>query len=146
MITRITPYLLLDRKAKEAVDFYVDVFGAEVDSCQMLKDWPQELESELPKGYENNVMHAHLIIGDSWLMLADALPGQKVTPGSAFTLMVDLKKVSETEKIYHKLSEDGEVITELTETSYSPAYGQVKDRYGIEWQLYTEFPETEEEE
>lgn len=144
MINRITPYLLMDRKAKEAVDFYVDVFGAEIDSCQMLKDWPQEIEAGLPEGYENNVMHTHLTIGSSWLMLADALPGQTIIPSSSFTIMVDLDDEKETEKIYHTLSEGGEIVTELTETSYSPTYGQVKDRFGTMWQLHTE-PEQSKE-
>lgn len=143
MNVTFTPYLLLEGQAKEAVDFYVDVFEATVESCELLKDWPHEFENGIPEGYEENVMHAHLTVGNSWLMLADTLPGQTMTAGSTITIMIDLKEVTDAENIYKKLSKNGEVITELTETSYSPAYAQVKDMFGIEWQIVTEFSEME---
>lgn len=141
MDLRLTPYLLVNGKAKEAVDFYADVFAAEVESCELLKDWPQDFDGQIPEGYENNVMHAHLNIGESQLMLADVLPGQKVEPGSTITIMIDVKQVSDAEKLYSALISKGEEIMPLQESSFSPAMGQVKDKYGVEWQLVTEYPD-----
>lgn len=141
MDIRLTPYLLLDGEAKEAVDFYEHVFAAEVESCEFLKDWPQDFDDEVPEGYENNVMHAHLKIGETQLMLADILPGQKVKPGSTITIMIDIKQVSDAEKLFSALISGGEEIMPLQESSFSPAMGQVIDQYGVEWQLVTAHPD-----
>ena len=56
----ITPHLLVDGAAK-AIEFYRNVFGAEV--VRPISTTP-----------DGKVMHAHLKIGDSHLMMADAFP------------------------------------------------------------------------
>lgn len=137
----LTPYLLLNKQAKEAVDFYIEVFDAEVFGIEYLKDWPDEFDGEIPDGFENNVMHAHLIIGDSALMLADTLPGQPFDTGSSINLMIDVKKVEDAETLFSALSLDGQEIMPLQETGFSPAFGQVKDKFGIEWQIIAEHPD-----
>ncbi|GMA72513.1 hypothetical protein [Tetragenococcus osmophilus] len=43
MNIQLTPYVLLDGKANEAVDFYAGVFNAEIESREMLKDWPPRI-------------------------------------------------------------------------------------------------------
>lgn len=40
-------------------------------------------------------------------------------------------------EVFDKLQEGGEVIMPLQETFWSPAYGQVKDKFNIEWQVTT---------
>ncbi|PRY81363.1 VOC family protein [Alkalibacterium olivapovliticus] len=141
MDIKLTPYLMLNGDAKEAVEFYKDVFGAKVESIELVKDWPQEFEGEVPEGYDDHVMHAHLSFGSSsWLMLADVLPGQTYTPGSTITIMLDIKTVPIAETLYKKLTAGGEIVSALSETSYSPAYAQVKDKFGVEWQIVTEHP------
>lgn len=137
----LTPYLLLEGQAKEAVDFYTEVFDAEVFGIEYLKDWPDEFEGELPEGFENNVMHAHLIINGSALMLADTLPGQPFQSGSSVNLMIDVKEVEDAETLFSALSLDGQEMMALQETGFSPAFGQVKDKFGIEWQIIAEHPD-----
>ncbi|MFO8069220.1 MAG: VOC family protein [Alkalibacterium sp.] len=141
MDVNITPYLMLDGNAKEAISFYSAVFDTEIKSVELLKDWPQEFEGEMPEDFKDKVVHAHLAIGASGLMLADIFPGQPYIPGSMITLMLDLKEVSEAEKLFERLSSGGDVIIPLAETSFSPAYAQVKDKFGIEWQIVTDPPE-----
>ncbi|WP_423190300.1 VOC family protein [Alkalibacterium sp. f15] len=141
MDVNLTSYLMLDGNAKEAISFYSDVFEAKVESMELYKDWPQEFEENIPEGYEDKVIHAHLTLGSSELLLADIFPGQPYTPGSVITLMLDVKKVSDAEILFEKLSSNGDIIIPLSETSFSPAYAQVKDKFGIEWQIVTDFPE-----
>ncbi|WP_440896794.1 VOC family protein [Amphibacillus sp. Q70] len=144
MNIQLTPYLLLDGKANEAIDFYTNVFDADIESRELLKDWPQEFDHHIPEGYENNVMHAHLNIGQSQLMLADTLPGQTMKQGSTITIMIDVKEVSDARRLFSALLVDGEETMALQESSFSPAMGQVKDKFGIEWQIITEHPDMRE--
>lgn len=141
MNIQLTPYVLLDGKANEAVDFYTEVFNAEIESREMLKDWPQEFDGEVPNGYENNIMHAHLNIGKSQLMLADLLPGQLNQSGTTVTILIDVKEVTDAKRIFSALLAGGKETMALQETSFSPAMGQVNDKFGVEWQIITEHPD-----
>lgn len=142
MNVNITPYLMLNGNAKEAIAFYTAVFDTNVESMERYKDWPQEMGGDIPEGYGDKIMHASIAVGNSYLMLADSFPDQPYTNGSVITLMLDVNDVSEAEILFEKLSADGEIVVPLGETSFSPAYAQVKDKFGIEWQIVTDSPET----
>lgn len=141
MSISISPYLMLAGNARDVIDFYSEVFESKVDSMEVYKDWPQEMDGAIPEGYEDKIMHASLTVGSSTLMFADSYPGQTYTPGTVITLMVDVGSVSEAEKIFKKFSDGGEVMIPLTETSFSPGYAQVKDKFGMEWQIVTDSPD-----
>lgn len=141
MDVNLTPYLMLEGNAKEAAEFYADVFNVEIRSLELVKDWPQEFDGEVPDGFEDKVMHAHLEIGSSGLMLADTFPGQPYTPGSTITIMIGAKNASDADTLFVKLSAGGEVIIPLGETSFSPAYAQVIDQFGVQWQIVADYPE-----
>lgn len=146
MNLQLTPYMLMNGKANEAVDFYQKIFDAEVESKELLKDWPQEFDNNIPEGYEDNVMHAHLNIGNTQLMLADVLPKTSVSKGAQVTIMIDVNEEAQAEDLYKQLSDGGEVIMPLQKTGFSPAAGHVRDRFGIEWQIIAEYPELSVEE
>ncbi|MDZ7836041.1 MAG: VOC family protein [Alkalibacterium sp.] len=138
MNANLTPYLMLDGNAREAAVFYAEVFDAEIESMELLKDWPQEFDGDIPEGSEDSVVHAYVRIGPLGLMLADIFPGQPYEPGSLITIMVDVKETDEAKTLFERLSDGGDVIMPISETSFSPAYAQVKDKYGIEWQILTD--------
>ncbi|GMA72514.1 VOC family protein [Tetragenococcus osmophilus] len=95
----------------------------------------------MPEGYENNIMHAHLNIGKAQLMLADLLPGQFKQSGTTVTILIDVKEVTDAKRIFSALLAGGQETMALQETSFSPAMGQVNDKFGVEWQIITEHPD-----
>lgn len=141
MNIQLTPYVLLDGKANEAVDFYAEVFNAKIESREMLKDWPQEFGGKVPDGYENSIMHAHLNIGKAQLMLADLLPGQLNQSGTTVTILIDVKEVTDAKRIFSALLAGGQETMALQKTSFSPAMGQINGKFGVEWQIITEHPD-----
>jgi PhnB protein len=141
MDVKITPYLMLDGQAEDAIAFYRDLFGAEVVGLEYLRDWPGEMGIEVTPENEGRVMHAHLKIGQSELMLADYLPGQTPKSGSSINLMIDVRDVATAEKLFAALQAGGHVVMPLQDTGFSPATGQVIDRFGIEWQIVTDASE-----
>lgn len=136
----ITPYLMLDGGAQEAIHFYQKLFGAEIIGLEYLKDWPGEMGIEVTPENEERVMHAHLKIGSSEIMLADYLPSQTPKPGSSINLMILVKEEETAKKLFTLLQNDGKEIMPLQETGFSPATGQVVDKFGIEWQIVTDQP------
>lgn len=139
----ITPYLMLDGKAQEAIHFYQELFGAEIIGQEYLKDWPGEMGIEVTPENEGRVMHAHLKIGSSEIMLADYLPGQTPQHGSSINLMIVVNEAETAKKLFSLLQNGGKEIIPLQETGFSPATGQVVDKFGIEWQIVTDQSDTE---
>ena len=43
----------------------------------------------------------------------------------------------ETRAVFDKLKVDGKIEMELQETFWSPLYGNLFDKYGIQWQVST---------
>lgn len=138
MDMKITPYLMLEGRAQEAIDFYRKIFGAEVVGLEYLRDWPGEMGIEVTPEHEGQVMHAHLKIGQSDIMLADYLPGQTPRTGSSINLAIDVKDAALAEKLFSALQDGGKVVMPLQKTGFSPATGQVIDPFGIEWQIVTD--------
>ncbi|MBT2636938.1 VOC family protein [Bacillus sp. ISL-39] len=138
MITGIVPYLVTDGNGQKAVGFYQEALGAEVISLQTFGDMPANPEYPLPEEAKNRVLNAQMNIGNAKLMLSDTFPGQPFQLGSQVTIALMVDNPSEAQTIFEKLQAGGKVTMPLQETFWSPAYGQVTDQFGVEWQISTE--------
>jgi len=68
-------------------------------------------------------------------MFSDTFPGTPYTVGDNISLAVVGKDVDELKSAFGKLKEGGNVTMELQETFWSKCYGQVQDKFGIQWQF-----------
>ncbi|HZH58084.1 MAG TPA: VOC family protein [Metabacillus sp.] len=138
MIKEIYPYLVFNGNAKEAVAFYETALDAKVLDLKTFGDMPDNPEYPTPEEAKGRVLNAHLEINNTNLMFSDTFPGQPYTIGSQITLAVIINNIEKTKEVFDKLKADGEVLMELQQTFWSPLYGQVKDKFGITWQVSTE--------
>jgi PhnB protein len=138
MILGIHPYLVLNGNGKEAVKFYEDAIDAKVVSLQTFGDLPDNPEYPTPPEAKDRVLNAHLKIGNSDLMLSDTFPGQPYPIGSQVTIAIMINNVDKTKEVFEKLQDGGKVLMPLQETFWSPAYGQVTDKFNMTWQVSTE--------
>jgi PhnB protein len=136
MIQDINPYLVTNGNGQEAVKFYQDAFGAEVLSFQTFGDNPME-GNPIPEEAKDLVLHAHLKIGNSVLMISDNFPGSPYQVGDHLSIAVMIKGQDNAKEVFAKLEVDGKVVMELQETFWSPLYGQVQDKFGVLWQVST---------
>ena len=79
-----------------------------------------------------------LQVGESSLMLSDTFPGQTVQKGENVTICITAKDAEKSKQFYEALKQGGRVIMELQETHFSPAFGQVTDKFGVSFQIFTE--------
>ncbi|SDW78237.1 PhnB protein [Marinococcus luteus] len=134
MITGMTPYLTFTGKAREAAVFYEKALGARVIESQTYA----EVEGmEIPPGAEELIMHAYLKIGDTELMLSDTFSESSdlEAPGSLVSIALSMSDASSAAETFHALEAGGEVIMPMAETFFSPAYGQLKDQFGVLWHV-----------
>jgi PhnB protein len=128
---QITPYLSFDGNAKEALEFYKEVLGAEIIGLQTFG----EADYPTPPEADHRVMHAKLSKGDISLMFSDTFPGQSVVVGSNISLTLEPDSEEEIHHLYDALSKGGKQLTELENTFWGAKYARVQDSFGIIWEL-----------
>ncbi len=131
----IQPYLNFGGRTEEAIEFYKSALGAEVLMLMRFKDSPEPMPS-LPEGYDEKIMHASFRIGDSEIMVSDGCGDQETLGG--FSLSVGVKTEEEADKYFAALSEGGEVKMPLEKTFWSPKFGMVADKFGVDWMVSVE--------
>lgn len=138
MTLRLTPYLMMDGNAKEAIQFYEKALDAKVLFSQTFGEMPENPEFPLPAEAKDRVSHAMVKVGEADLMFSDIFPGQPHQIGDQVTICISTSDVDKSKQIYEALQEGGQVKMPLQETFFSPAYGIVTDKFGVTFQIYTE--------
>jgi PhnB protein len=138
MITKLFPYLNFDGQGQEAAHFYSDILGAELVGLMTYGEANQENMEGIPDEAKDMVMNAQLILptGD-YLMISDVPPGMGMhfQPGNNVSLTITCDDQEQARTLFGKLAEDGKVSMDLQETFWSPLYGNLTDRFGIDWQI-----------
>jgi len=137
MILGVHAYLRMNGNGIEAVKFYEEALEAENLGVQTYGEMPENPDYPLPEEAKNRVIHAQLRINNTFLMLSDTFPGQPYETGSQVDVAILLDDVEKSKEVYGKLREGGEEIMPIQETAWSPSYGQVKDKFGVIWQIST---------
>jgi PhnB protein len=120
----ITPHLMIPgRRASEAIDFYVAAFGA------------RELH-RVPTD-DGRIMHAHLAINGSSLMLNDDFPeyrgGEEAGAPGGVTLHL---QVTDPDALWQQAIGAGASVTmPLEDQFWGDRYGQLQDPFGHRWSI-----------
>jgi predicted 3-demethylubiquinone-9 3-methyltransferase (glyoxalase superfamily) len=83
------------------------------------------------------VLHARISVGGTELMGAD-IPSAQPMRSAYLSLAVDSD--AEAERVFSALSERGELFMPMQETFFATRFGQLRDRFGINWMVIRERP------
>lgn len=132
--TLIQPYLFFSGRCEEAIAFYRQALGAELEMLMHFKDSPDPPPpGTLQPGFEDKVMHATLRIGGAVLMASDGCDDQSRFDG--FRLSLALPSEADAQRVFTALTDGGQVQMPLTKTFWSPCFGMVTDRFGVGWMV-----------
>jgi PhnB protein len=133
----VEPYLLFNGRCDEALAFYGQTIGARVDFLMRYKESPEPMPpGMLPAGFENKVMHASFRVGDARLMASDGCSTE--TKFEGFSLSLAVPDDAEAKRAFDALSAGGQVKMPLTKTFWSPCFGMLTDRFGMNWMVSVE--------
>src|SRR5688572_28816683 len=135
MIMHIQPYLFLEGRCEEAVEFYKKALDAKVEMLMRYKESPEP--TLCPGGGAipgDKVMHASIKIGDTSVMASDGMCSGKPS-FEGFSLSVTAADHAEAERRFAALGDGGQVQMPLAKTFFSPAFGMVADRFGVSWMV-----------
>ena len=140
---KLNPYFDFDGNAEEAVLFYAQVFDVKPDIMRFgdAPDHDQTLAAN-PQ-MKDKILHAHLFVDGTSLMFSDVPPGHPVTIGNNLALNLTTDDRAKLESWFARLSEGANVVTPLSATFWSPAYGYLVDRFGIGWMFNLEVKEVQ---
>lgn len=125
----IEPYLFFKGNCKEAMEFYKNVFGGEL-TVQTMGEVPAE--SRMPGADPSSVMHAALkgqvnLFGSDSANASDHTAKVELTIGGSDEAAMRM--------IFDKLADGGQVKMTLQKMFWGDIYGQLSDKYGVDWMM-----------
>jgi PhnB protein len=123
----------------DAFAFYETVFNTKRAFTMKYGDAPGDMP--IPEEAKNLVMHTSMPLGSMQLMGCDAMPGMKGDPIGGFHISVEMEDEAEVKRIYEALTEGGKVVMPLTKTFWSPLFGMLADKFGVEWMVSVPGPQ-----
>jgi len=123
----VTPQLMFEGNAEEAMNFYTSLFsGSEI--TQIARYGPGE------PAREGSVFRAIFKIGGQQFNCIDSPVKHDFTftPSMSF---VECESAAELESAFNQLSAGGRIMMPLGNYGFSLQFGWVNDRFGVSWQL-----------
>lgn len=128
MAHSVTPFLMFEGKAEEAMGVYASLFeGAAITAID--RYGPDEA------GAEGSVRRATLRLPSQELICIDSPVHHAFTFTPSVSLFVECEDEAELERLYSGLMEDGQALMPLDNYGFSRRFGWLNDRFGVSWQL-----------
>jgi predicted 3-demethylubiquinone-9 3-methyltransferase (glyoxalase superfamily) len=131
--TTVTPFLMYEGRAEEAMNLYVSLFpDSRVERVI-------RYGAEGP-GAEGSVMQAVFTLAGQRVMCIDSPIKHEFgfTPATSF--FVTLPTEAEIDRCFAALEDGGEVMMPLGRYPFSEKFGWLQDRFGVSWQLSLSTP------
>ncbi|CDF79546.1 PhnB protein / DNA binding 3-demethylubiquinone-9 3-methyltransferase domain protein [Formosa agariphila KMM 3901] len=126
----VQAYLAFNGNCQEALNFYSEIFNAEIKNKQTYED----REIDIPSSYRKKLQHAELKGKGIHIMAYDAAPDTPLNHGNKIHMSVDLKSPEEAEQLFKTLSDSGQVHHNFGEREWGH-FGRCTDKYGINWMV-----------
>ena len=137
MQSKLNPYLSFKDNARQAMEFYKEVFGGELD----LNTFGESGAADGPDA--DKIMHAQLETGSGFtLMASDTPPGMPYNPGDTISISLSGDDGDELRGYWEKLSAGGNVTMPLEKQMWGDEFGMCVDRFGIPWMVNISQPQT----
>ena len=137
----VQPYLYFGGRCEEAIEFYLRIPGAQCTVKMLYNQCPEPIpEGMIPEGFEDKVMHAEFTVGGSTIMASDGCADAPGFQGIRLTLNVATE--ADADLAFGILADGGNIEMPLGKTFWSPRFGMVTDKFGLEWMVNVCAPES----
>ena len=130
MATRLNPYISFKDNARDAMEFYKDVFGGTLN----LNTFGEYGQPDSPDA--DKIMHAQLETDSGYTLMASDTPqGMQYNPGDNITVSLSGDDSDELRGYWAKLSDGGTVSMPLEKQMWGDEFGSCTDKFGIGWMV-----------
>jgi PhnB protein len=128
MASRLNPYISFAGNARQAMEFYEQVFGGEL-RLNTFGEFGAEEQSD-------GIMHGQLETPSGYtIMAADTPPGQSHQPGNNIAVSLSGEDAEELRGYWEKLTDGGSVTLPLEKQMWGDEFGMLVDKFGIAWMV-----------
>jgi len=128
--SRLNPYISFDDNARQAMEFYKEVFGGTL----ALNTFGEYGEADSP--IADKIMHGMLETDQGFtIMGADTPPGMDRNPGDNITVSLSGDDADQLRGYWEKLSDGGNVTMPLEKQMWGDEFGMCVDKFGIPWMV-----------
>ena len=132
---KLNTYVNFAGTCAEAFRYYEQHLGGKTGMMMTHGQAPDQ--SRVNPEWKDAVLHARISLGGTELSGAD-IPKAQPMRSAYLTLGVDSDV--EAERIFSALSDGGQVLMPMEQTFFASRFGQVRDRFGINWMILHERP------
>ncbi|MFE7416923.1 VOC family protein [Rhodococcus sp. NPDC057529] len=130
MTSRLNPYISFDGNARQAMEFYKDVFGGTLAVSTFGEFGSPDAEGA------DKIMHAMLESDNGFtLMGSDTPPGMEHNPGTNIAVSLSGDDGDLLRGYWAKLSDAGSVSVPLEKQMWGDEFGACTDQFGISWMV-----------
>ena len=131
----VQPYLFFNGRCEEAVTFYEAALGAKLLFKMRYNESPEPPQPGMvPAGFEDKIMHCSFKVGSTTIMASDGCTPRE-SEFKGFNLSIGVATEADAERIFNALAEGGNPYMPLTKTFWSPKFGMLADKFGINWMV-----------
>ncbi|MEP7264047.1 MAG: VOC family protein [Bacteroidota bacterium] len=132
-MTQIKSYLTFNGNCREAMTFYQQCLGGELD-LQTVGNSP--LSEKMPQQMKESIVHATLTNNNLVLLASDMVADEGLKIGNSVSLMIDCNSEDEIHALYTKLSSGGKATHPLENSFWGALFGDLIDKFGNHWLLH----------
>ena len=130
MASRLNPYISFKDNARDAMEFYKEVFGGTLN----LNTFGEYGQPDSPDA--DKIMHAQLETDSGYTLMASDTPqGMQYNPGDNITVSLSGDDADELRGYWGKLCDGGTVSVPLEKQMWGDEFGSCTDKFGIGWMV-----------
>jgi len=133
LLREMTTYVNFGGRCGEAFRFYELHLGGTIGTMMTHGQAPDQ--GQVRPEQKDAILHASISLGGTELMGADVPSAQ---PMRSAYLSLNVESDAEAERVFAALRDGGEVFMPMQETFFASRFGQLRDRFGINWMVLHE--------
>ncbi|MGW2507292.1 VOC family protein [Streptomyces sp. NPDC001588] len=129
MASRLNPYLMFAGDARQALEFYKEVFGGTL----VLNTYGEAGQPDT--SMTDKIMHGMLETPSNYTLMAADTPDGEHKPGNAYSVSLSGDDDAELRGYWEKLSDGATVAVPLDKQMWGDIFGMCTDRFGVTWMV-----------
>jgi PhnB protein len=127
-MSTLSPYISFTNTAREAMSFYQEIFGGELNAMTF-GDMGETGE------IKDLIMHSQLTAPNGFILMGSDSPSPEhpVTYGDNISISLAGSDADELRGYWEKLSDSAEIEVPLEKQMWGDEFGMLKDKFGVKW-------------
>lgn len=131
METKLNPYIGFDNNARQAMEYYHQVFGGTLELHTF-----KEYNASQDPSEDDKIMHGVLQSGAGITLMGSDTPNSMAyKSGSSISLSLNGDNLGTLQEYFEKLSTDGVASMPLMKAPWGDFFGMCTDKFGINWMV-----------